>query len=163
MNAGAVEKFRTFPVAKLAKRFRDANRRLCRLAGGPDARKIAFSIKLGSKRWRLSELIPAAKAHIRRHKENQAHRIDCPEIDFRGDRFPHFANPSQLPIEAEKVGVCHCEERSDEAIRVFRLDKRDCFTPPASHGGAGAWLAMASIFFYSYPSKARSAKVRRSD
>jgi hypothetical protein len=67
MNAGAVEKFQTTPIPLLTKRFQLANRRLCRLASPGQAGKIAFSIKHGSKRWRLAELIPAVEAHIRNH------------------------------------------------------------------------------------------------
>jgi hypothetical protein len=67
MNARAAVKFLKYPVATLVKKFRNANRRLCRLAQEHDPRRIAFSIKQGSKRWRLSELIPAVEAHIRNH------------------------------------------------------------------------------------------------
>jgi hypothetical protein len=67
INAKAAAKFQKFPIAKLTVRFRNANRRLCRLARGPSARKIAFSIKQGSKRWRLTDLIPAVEAHVRNH------------------------------------------------------------------------------------------------
>jgi hypothetical protein len=67
MNSMAAAKFRKVPIAKLSGRFRNANRRLCRLAREPSARKIAFSIKQGSKRWRLTDLIPAVEAHIRNH------------------------------------------------------------------------------------------------
>jgi hypothetical protein len=67
MNSKAVAKFQKIPIAKLTGRFRNANRRLCRLAREHDPRKIAFSIKQGSKRWRLSDLIPAVEAHVRNH------------------------------------------------------------------------------------------------
>jgi hypothetical protein len=67
MNAGAAAKFQKYPIATLVKKFQNANRRLYRLAREHDPRRIAFSIKQGSKRWRLSELIPAVEAHIRNH------------------------------------------------------------------------------------------------
>ncbi|HEY5119214.1 MAG TPA: ClbS/DfsB family four-helix bundle protein [Anaerolineales bacterium] len=67
MNSKAAAKFQNFSIAKLTGRFRNANRRLCRLAREHDPRKIAFSIKQGSKRWRLSDLIPAVEAHVRNH------------------------------------------------------------------------------------------------
>jgi hypothetical protein len=68
MNARAVEKFHNLSIPALTKKFRTANRRLCGIARGSDSRKIAFSIKQGSKRWRLSDLLPAAEAHVRNHK-----------------------------------------------------------------------------------------------
>jgi hypothetical protein len=67
MNSIAAAKFQKTPIVKLTARFRNANRRLCRLARGSSARKIAFSIKQGSKRWRLPDLIPAVEAHVRNH------------------------------------------------------------------------------------------------
>jgi hypothetical protein len=67
MNAKAAAKFKSTPIPRLTKRFRLDNRRLCQLASGPHAAKIAFSIKQGSKRWRLLALIPAVEAHIRNH------------------------------------------------------------------------------------------------
>lgn len=67
LNAQAVAKFQTTPIPRLTKRFQLANRRLRRLAETHDAREIIFSIKQGSKRWRLSDLIPAVEAHIRNH------------------------------------------------------------------------------------------------
>jgi hypothetical protein len=67
MNSMAAAKFRKIPIAKLTGRFRNANRRLCGLAREHDPRKIAFSIKQGSKRWRLADLIPAVEAHVRNH------------------------------------------------------------------------------------------------
>jgi len=68
MNAKAVEKFQNLSIPLLTIRFRTANRRLSLLASGHNAGEIAFSIKQGSKRWRLSDLIPAVEAHIRNHK-----------------------------------------------------------------------------------------------
>ena len=70
LNAQAVAKFQTTPISLLTNRFQLANRRLCRLAETHDAREIFFSIKQGSKRWRLSELIPLVEAHIRNHKKS---------------------------------------------------------------------------------------------
>ncbi|MGD0174465.1 MAG: ClbS/DfsB family four-helix bundle protein [Anaerolineales bacterium] len=67
MNSMAAAKFQKIPIAKLTGRFRNANRRLCGLAREHDPRKIVFSIKQGSKRWRLTDLIPAVEVHIRNH------------------------------------------------------------------------------------------------
>ena len=67
LNAQAVAKYRALEGAALVRRFRSANRRLCALASGNDPRKIAFRIKQDSRLWRLSDLIPAAQAHIRNH------------------------------------------------------------------------------------------------
>jgi hypothetical protein len=75
LNANAVVKFQSTPIPRLTERFQLANRRLCRLVNGPDGRKIAFSIKQGSKRWRLSELIPLVEAHIRNHKKSLVQSI----------------------------------------------------------------------------------------
>jgi hypothetical protein len=67
MNSEAARKFHNMRPAALTRRFRAVNRRLSRLAEAHDPMKIAFRIKEGSKRWRLSDLIPAAEAHIRNH------------------------------------------------------------------------------------------------
>jgi len=67
MNAKAVKKFFNMRPVALTRRFRAVNRRLSRLTEAHDPRKIGFRIKEGSKRWRLSDLIPAAEAHIRNH------------------------------------------------------------------------------------------------
>jgi hypothetical protein len=67
MNAEAVGRLCNLRPATLTRRFRAVNRRLSRLAEAYDPRKIAFRIKEGSKRWRLSDLIPAVEAHIRNH------------------------------------------------------------------------------------------------
>ncbi len=68
INLKAAEKFRRYSIPALTKKFRTANRRLCALARRRNSQKIAFSIKQGSKRWRLSDLISAAETHIRNHK-----------------------------------------------------------------------------------------------
>jgi hypothetical protein len=67
LNALAVANFRALPPAALTRRFRAANRRLCALAAANNPGKIAFRIKIDSRLWRLSALIPAAEAHIRNH------------------------------------------------------------------------------------------------
>jgi hypothetical protein len=67
MNAKAAVKFQKQPVPTLVKRFRIVNRCLCILALENNPRKIAFSIKQGSKLWQLSDLIPAVEAHVRNH------------------------------------------------------------------------------------------------
>jgi hypothetical protein len=97
MNASAVEKYQTFPVAMLGKRFRIANRRLCRLASGHNARSIAFSIKQGSKRWRLTDLIPAVEAHIRNHQRALRKNIPPPKKPNRRSSPKSFhKSPSTL-------------------------------------------------------------------
>jgi len=78
MNSEAAAKFQKFPITKLTGRFRNANRHLCRLARGQNARRIAFSIKQGSKRWRLPDLIPAVEAHVRNHQKNLVKWIGRP-------------------------------------------------------------------------------------
>jgi hypothetical protein len=67
INACAVANLRDVPIRRMIQRLRAANRRLCTLAAAHDPRRIAFRIKQDSHPWRLSDLIPAAEAHIRHH------------------------------------------------------------------------------------------------
>jgi|WetSurMetagenome_2_1015567.scaffolds.fasta_scaffold559020_2 hypothetical protein len=75
LNAAAIAKFRALTPPALVRRFRLINARLCLLARSNDPHKIALRIKQDSQLWKLSDLIPAAEAHIRNHKLNlQKHR-----------------------------------------------------------------------------------------
>jgi len=67
INARAVARLGASDSAALVRRFRRTNRRLCALAAANDPRKIVFRIKTDSHPWKLSDLIPAAEAHIRNH------------------------------------------------------------------------------------------------
>jgi len=68
INAYAVDKSRGVDTAELVEQFRQVNHRLVALYQSSDPEAVSFRIKQDSKLFSLTELVPAAEAHIRNHQ-----------------------------------------------------------------------------------------------
>jgi len=104
INARAVAASRGLPAADLLRRYRDANKRLCRLAQADEADSITLRLKRGSVPRPLAWFVTAEAGHIGHHLgilERQARRDPAGEAERLREAVDEFCRViAGLPVAA---------------------------------------------------------------